>query len=1072
MSARGRNPVRKARRDTPAPDSTEPERQPADAGQPASGFVALPGLAVAAAGGQPQNIRTGLQALAVRPKLKVGRADDQAEVEADAMADAVVHQLLQAGSREPGRQPEGEFRGLRRAPASAPAPADGPVLGAAGGEVGSDTEQALKAASSSGTPLAPALRREYEDAFGADLGAVRVHSGPASARLNTALGARAFTLGSDIYFGGRVPDAAGAADRHLMAHELAHTLQDGGTAHRAVLRRLAIQITPSWVEADAEMTLETTSAEAHPHTGMSDEPTHESDMLVETVGTVEGAGLPAAVTAEARHGELFIEEVAIVGRPTTLYSGSMGDHMTAFVISRKGVENAIVGQSFTDAVRELDALADELKKLPGWGLADALKPVEGEDAEIGVVDLEATTPVESEAASAMPSSATLTTGTALETGTALATAVAMETGTDELGLDEEAKAPTGRYQRATHHARLLEAQDNLALCRGLLDTAGPDDLKLVRLQDYIAAYLELRELVPLSASNWKGANRGRGGKGDGETGLEGFLADPDENPQPPGQLRRDFLSTIATYRMAQAAVEPNKQALAILMPGLDHALSADARTTLMARQHVQSVLSNFPQNFAGLAEDILLAEGRAREKAQAKAKAAAKSAKAEVKKSKKRKGPAKSEEPVTPVEEEVAEPVERTEDENFAIILNHLTRLVRMRYAEAARAELTHQHKTIEQHPEDEVGEAAVKDAQALTTFLTKRPPVISSSAAEDLDDVRGSKRSRGSESDVVDDDVYGSLSAQEAKLVYTGRDIYKATKSAGAQPKADLAVQIVLDDAGAVGKAVVERQGKYTKGAHTLPWIQWLTWLNADIKGKQPAEALAVFQSTTVPGIKKWLSAPTVAPELGLPSTGLLETGPSEMVMIEDTVVAEESKEGEADVLPTGSMPLIELQAAIADMLDDITNDPDSSVLDATDTGGKGEAHYRTELLAYEKGERMTAPEELVRYILALCDVGEAETELAERIIDKVLLAAKQDYPNAYAASKISAYDFRDLVDRASNGKAGVYEPDAEPDDGSDSDSEEVERKKKKQKKSHGKGRGTGKGGGTGKGSGTDEDR
>lgn len=165
---------------------------------------------------------------------------------------------------------------------------------------------------------------------------------------------------------------------------------------------------------------------------------------------------------------------------------------------------------------------------------------------------------------------------------------------------------------------------------------------------------------------------------------------------------------------------------------------------------------------------------------------------------------------------------------------------------------------------------------------------------------------------------------------------------------------------------------------------------------------------------------------------------------------IGEAGPEGADADQPVGSMPLIELQVAIADLLDEITDAADSSVLDATDTGGKGEASHRMALAAYEKGQRMLTPEQLVIHILALCDVGEADSKLAKRTVKKALAGAAQDYPNAYAASLISEDELEDLVDRASIGKEGVYEHDSESEPDSESESEEEKRSKKRKKKAH----------------------
>ncbi|MBV9822799.1 MAG: DUF4157 domain-containing protein [Actinobacteria bacterium] len=983
----------------------------------------------------------------------------------------------------------------------------------------SGTEQALRAASTAGRPLAPALRRQYEDAFGADFGSVRVHSGPASAELNAALGARAFTLGRDIYFGDRVPGTASTADRHLMAHELAHTLQDGDTGRRAVLRRLAVQIIPGWeaseaeihptgsdgLSADVEMPLEAEPDEVHvpvaTHPAVeAKEDDEDFDMLGSSARTAPETPTPMLDTTRpatpvlgeeakdpsapdgAPRLELYIKAVAIVGRPARLFSGSMGDHMTAFVVSRKGVENAIVDQSFSVAVSELKDMAAQLKKLPGWGLVDALKPAE-EKPDSGDALME-----EEEKAPELPSGGAVTLTTSAEAPGAPGLPGAPLTGSAPVASAGK-KAPR---RRPSHHARFVEAEQHLTTCGELLDAAGTDDLRILRLQDYIAAYLELRELVPLSVADWKGAERSRGGKGDGESGLHGFLADSDTPPEP-GRLRRDFLSSIATFRIAQAAVEPDEDALAKLMPGLSAKLSADERTELMATQHVQSILTTFPDHFEGLADDILQSEDEGRRRAAEKAErkraereeserrsAARKGGRKSgtdkkgesAKSAGKRKAPAtrevESDDEIDFEERKETEKAERTPDETFKIVLGHLTRLVRMRYAEAAATELAHQRKVAKLFPEEEQGILAAGYASHLSGFLTGSSESTGSPEAKD----KGTKRERGSDPDVTDG-VYGTLSAKEAKRVYTGRDVYKGTQPT-AEYRAELAVQVLLTDTGTVKKVHVERQGKYTKGAHTLPWIFWVASMGKDIKGLAPAAALTTFTSTTVPAVRKILrrltgepdTAPVLAPSTAMDLTeeakeeateageGAKET--TEEAKEEATEGAKEEETGAAapevrpNSLPDATVPLTALQRKIADLLEEITDTRGSSVLDATDTGGKAESRVRATLTAYENGERDLTPEQLRGYILALCDVGEAPQELAVTVIEAVRDIAQTDYPNAYAASGIADEEAADLADLASLGKAGAYESDAESESESDSDSESVEeeRPKKKQKK------------------------
>ncbi len=85
-------------------------------------------------------------------------------------------------------------------------------------------------------PVPSALRSRIEAATGAKLGDVRLHTGPAAHAKAEAHGARAITIGQDIYF--RDGESInGAAGEELVAHEVAHTVQNrksgGGTGDAA-----------------------------------------------------------------------------------------------------------------------------------------------------------------------------------------------------------------------------------------------------------------------------------------------------------------------------------------------------------------------------------------------------------------------------------------------------------------------------------------------------------------------------------------------------------------------------------------------------------------------------------------------------------------------------------------------------------------------------------------------------------------------------------------------------------------------------------------------------------------------
>ena len=75
-----------------------------------------------------------------------------------------------------------------------------------------------------GRPLAPGLAARFGTRLGADLSAVRLHTCPAAADLADAADAKAFTVGSHVFFGAGqfAPGTRGGDD--LLAHELGHTV--------------------------------------------------------------------------------------------------------------------------------------------------------------------------------------------------------------------------------------------------------------------------------------------------------------------------------------------------------------------------------------------------------------------------------------------------------------------------------------------------------------------------------------------------------------------------------------------------------------------------------------------------------------------------------------------------------------------------------------------------------------------------------------------------------------------------------------------------------------------------------
>ncbi|GFO64335.1 eCIS core domain-containing protein [Geomonas paludis] len=120
---------------------------------------------------------------------------------------------------KPGPDGTGEEK-LARAD-SGPAPA-----------VSDSVQSAVKESTSGGQPLAGSVRDFMEPRFGSDFSGVRVHNDDRAAGLSEDLSARAFTYGNHVFFARDAYQPQTSEGKRLIAHELAHTEQQGAAVAR------------------------------------------------------------------------------------------------------------------------------------------------------------------------------------------------------------------------------------------------------------------------------------------------------------------------------------------------------------------------------------------------------------------------------------------------------------------------------------------------------------------------------------------------------------------------------------------------------------------------------------------------------------------------------------------------------------------------------------------------------------------------------------------------------------------------------------------------------------------------
>jgi hypothetical protein len=98
-----------------------------------------------------------------------------------------------------------------------------------GGAKEGDPEQ-VRSQLGPGQPLESAVKSRMEPAFGHDFSRVRIHTDANAEQLSLALNARAFTVGHHIAFGRAEYDPLTLPGNALIAHELAHVVQQGNSS--------------------------------------------------------------------------------------------------------------------------------------------------------------------------------------------------------------------------------------------------------------------------------------------------------------------------------------------------------------------------------------------------------------------------------------------------------------------------------------------------------------------------------------------------------------------------------------------------------------------------------------------------------------------------------------------------------------------------------------------------------------------------------------------------------------------------------------------------------------------------
>jgi hypothetical protein len=162
----------------------------------------------------------------LQAKLDVGRPDDEHEREADRVAEQVMRAPDPGSTREGAAPPCGDEELVQPRP----------VTGGAAPPASPDVEARVRGLQGKGKPLPPSTRAFFEPRLGRDLGHVRVHAGAGAGEAARAVRARAFTVGRDVVFGAGQYAPGTVEGKKLLAHELAHVVQQARSGDGLIQR--------------------------------------------------------------------------------------------------------------------------------------------------------------------------------------------------------------------------------------------------------------------------------------------------------------------------------------------------------------------------------------------------------------------------------------------------------------------------------------------------------------------------------------------------------------------------------------------------------------------------------------------------------------------------------------------------------------------------------------------------------------------------------------------------------------------------------------------------------------------
>jgi len=190
------------------------------------------------------------QQMKIQPKLEVGKEDDEQEKEADNVADKIMRMssgagddgsLMNTGQKvqtmtEPNAKKINTMHSGKTSIQKMSAQSQSSI------KAPSAVEKGINSSKGNGQNLNADVQEEMSSKMGTDLSSVKVHTDSNAVQMSKDINAKAFTHGNDIYFNQGQYNTSSSEGKHLLAHELTHTVQQSGSIQPKIQRTLATAI--------------------------------------------------------------------------------------------------------------------------------------------------------------------------------------------------------------------------------------------------------------------------------------------------------------------------------------------------------------------------------------------------------------------------------------------------------------------------------------------------------------------------------------------------------------------------------------------------------------------------------------------------------------------------------------------------------------------------------------------------------------------------------------------------------------------------------------------------------------